>query len=119
MKWKMLIVTLALVFVFVPSVARADSPQPFQSVITRCSGLGSVAQVQQAEQVFDTQSGYDHQLTTPAQWQGSFISRVNEFASTVGCPPVLQDDGSLSGALTFSYRIYVPWYTRYSRNLPQ
>ncbi len=109
------IVALVLYVLVGIGIARADNPQPYQYAIVQCSGAGTVAQVQQAEQVFDTQYGFDHKLITPEQWIGTFIARVNEFASSVGCPQVLRDDGTLSGALTLWYKIYVPNYTRYLR----
>jgi hypothetical protein len=102
-----------------PGTALADEPvQPYVYAMVKCSSL-SIDQVVLAEQQFDTQYGYDHQLATPEMWTGTYISRVNEFAHTVGCPQVLEDDGSPAGHLTFWFKIYVPTYQRILRNLPQ
>jgi hypothetical protein len=113
-----LFIVAVLLIALLPTTAYADGPQPFQYALVKCSGL-SIDQVVLGEQQFDTQYGYDHQLTTPEMWTGTYISRVNEFAHTVGCPQVLEDDGSPAGHLTFWFKIYVPTYQRVLRNLPQ
>lgn len=110
-----MLLLVALSIVVFPLTARADGPQPYQYAMIQCSGLGTVENVAYANQQFDSQYGYDHQLTTDGQWQASYIARVNQFASSVGCPQVLQDDGTPTGSLTFWYKIYVPNYQRYSQ----
>jgi hypothetical protein len=104
-KWLVVFIfALGLVLVSVPRVL-ADSPQPYQYSLIRCSGLG-IDLVVSGEQQFDTLYGYIHNLTTDAQWQATYISRVNEYASMLGCPAVLNDNGDL----TFQARIYAPVY---------
>lgn len=108
------LIPLIALSVIAPMTAFADGPQPYQYAMIQCSGLGTVENVVYANQQFDTGYGFDHQLTTLGQWQASYIARVNEFASAVGCPQVLQDDNTPTGALTFWYKIYVPQYQRFS-----
>lgn len=110
--WALVLVILALLVVGSGTVARADAPQPYTYALVQCSGL-SVAELQVAEQKFDTWYGWQKQLTTPAQWLGSYEARVNEFASTLGCPKVLDN-----GALTFNAKIYLPWYRFYLSDYP-
>lgn len=103
---------------FAPMIVSADvpAPQPWQYAAVQCSGLGTVENVVYATNQFDAQYGFDHQLTTPGMWQASYIARTNQFASSIGCPQVLWDDGTLSGSLTMFYRVYVPWYQKYSQS---
>lgn len=109
-----LILILITLFAFAPSIALADSPQPYQYAMVQCSGLGTVENVQFANQAFDTWYGTNYNLKTDGDWKGSYIARVNNFAVSVGCPTVLVDDGSPTGRLSFWYQIYVPWYQRFS-----
>jgi hypothetical protein len=99
------LVAMVLCVVFV-GAALADGPQDVQYAMTQCGP--SIDLVVSGQQAFDTACGFSHQLTTPAQWQGSYISRVNEFAHAIGCPQMLGDDGSPAGALTFAAKIYAP-----------
>ncbi len=100
---KVLVILLVLIFLSaVP--ASAESPQPYQYALVKCSGL-PVATLVRAEQSFDSAYGYKHQLTTLEQWIGTYEARVNEFASLLGCPQVLSE-----GQLTFWYKIYTPVY---------
>jgi hypothetical protein len=80
--------------------------------MVQCSGL-SLSELAQANQRFDTAYGFAHQLDTPWKWEVSFMPRVNQFASTLGCPQVLIDDGTPDGKLTLPYRIYDFWYFYY------
>ncbi|GEM_PF-3847101 len=113
MKWYLvLLVAVIVICALAPQAAGAENPQPYQFALVKCSSL-SLSEVQSANQMFDTTYGYEHQLTTPAQWLGTYEARVNEFASSVGCPRVL--DG---GQLTFWYKIYAPTYQRILRNTP-
>lgn len=99
------------------SVAFADAPA-YQYGLIQCSGL-ALPELAVANQRFDTWYGWSHQLTTPQQWQASYITRVNEFASTLGCPKVLLDDNTPAGALTLPYRIYDAWFSWYLTGGPQ
>ena len=107
---KLLILLFALAlgsyFFFVPQIASAEAPQPYLYAMPRCSGL-SITQLQDAQQDFDSAYGWQHQLTTPAQWSASYEARANEFAHALGCPAPLCD-----GALAFAYKIYAPTYQR-------
>ena len=102
---------LSLLILGTPSPAFAESPQPYTYALVKCSGL-PVDILILAEQDFDTAYGWSHQLTTPAQWSGSYEARVNEFASLLGCPQVLQD-----GQLTRWFKFYSPTYQHILRDL--
>ena len=108
---RIIVVVLSIVLLTaiarVPHVAYAESPQPVQYAIAQCSGL-SIDLVVSAQQSFDSAYGWAHQLTTPEQWQATYVARVNEFAHAVGCPDVLVQNADGSAALTFSARIYAP-----------
>lgn len=112
---KLLILVFLLSFALsiFPQVVFAESPQPYLYAMTRCSGL-SITQLQGAQQDFDTQYGWQHQLTTQAQWSNSYEARANEFAHALGCPQPLRD-----GALMFAYKIYVPTYQRILTLFPE
>ncbi len=106
MKWR--IVLLVFVLSLVPSVALADSPQPAQYALTKCSGLG-IDLVVSGQRAFDDAYGSSHQLTTSQMWEGTYLARVNEFAHAVGCGDVLKADGS-AATLTFWAKLYAPVY---------
>lgn len=89
-----------------PVMASAAGPD-YQYALVQCSGL-SLAELQAAEQRFDTWYGWQKQLTTPAQWTGTYEARVNEFAASLGCPKMLD-----SGQLTFAAKLYVPVFRFY------
>lgn len=88
-------------------LAALAAPPDYHFALAQCSGL-SLAELAQANQKFDTAYGWAHQLTTGAQWAGSYEARVNEFAATLGCQPVLKD-----GQLTFGAKLYVPVFKFY------
>ena len=96
---------------FTPLTTFADSPAYHYGMV-KCSGL-SLQELAIANQKFDSAYGWNKQLTTPAQWQGTYIARVNQFASTLGCPQVLIDDNTPTGQLTLHYKIYDGWYQFY------
>lgn len=103
-----LFLAVALVaLVLAPVPAFADGPQPVQYAMVQCSGL-PLSIVVKAEQDFDTAYGFTHNLKTPEQWQSTYAARVNEFAASLGCPQVLQDNITL----TFWSKLYVPTYQR-------
>ena len=104
---KFALLLAVMIFILLPGISLAD--QPYQYALVKCSGL-PFSVVVQAEQAFDTAYGWEHNLTTEGQWQATFESRANEFASALGCPKVLQE-----GQLTFWYKIYVPTYQRILR----
>ena len=99
------IVVLVLVaFTASPAMA-ADPVKDYQYSLSACTGF-TVAEIQTYQQKFDSDYGWDHQLTTPAQWEGSYIARANEFAVTLGCRPVIGADNQT----TFWVRIYANWF---------
>lgn len=102
-----LLIALSLLLILSASIASADGPADYRAAMVKCSGL-NVAQLAHAQQVFDTEYGWAHQLRTPEQWQGTYEARSNEFAQSLGCNSPLD-----SGKLTFWYRIYVPTYRHY------
>lgn len=116
MKWRILIFLFVLASVFIaPSIAlAAEPPQAYQFAMVKCSGLGTVENVVYANQAFDTWYGTTYNLRTDADWQSTYIARVNNFASVAGCPVMLVDDGTPTGQLSFWARIYAPWYQRFS-----
>ena len=77
----------------------------------RCSGLTPL-ELGKAKIVFDDQYAREHDIVTGVQWVGSYEARAREFGALFGCPPPVDN-----GALTFSYRIYVPPYQRLYRLL--
>ena len=105
------LLALSLLMLSVPAPAFADSPQPYTYALVKCSGL-PVDILVLAQQDFDTAYGWSHQLTTPAQWSGSYEARVNEFASLLGCPQVLQD-----GQPNRWFKFYSPTYQHILRDL--
>ena len=110
MKWKIFsaaMLALVIVSAFVAPVALAADPPAYHFGLVQCSGL-SLAELSVANQKFDTRYGFEHQLTTPAQWVGSYPARVEEFASTLGCPLVFRD-----GQLTLHYKAFGFWYRFY------
>ncbi len=108
MKWRIVLLVFALSLAFVPSVALADSPQPVQYSLVKCSGL-NVDLVVSGQRAFDDAYGASHQLTTSQMWEGTYVTRVNEFAHAVGCGDVLKADGS-AATLTFWAKLYAPVY---------
>ena len=118
MKWRgkiaFVILALALVAVFAPSPAMAADPaKDYQYALSACTGF-TVAEIQAYQQKFDSDYGWDHQLTTPAQWEGSYIARANEFAVTLGCQPVIGSDNQV----TFWVKIYRKWFAFYNGAQP-
>lgn len=129
MKWRTVRTTVLVVLVLVLSVLAGiavpalampayaqgpqPEPQPYLYAMPKCSGL-SLAQLEWAQQDYDTTYGWTHELVTDWQWRASFEARVNEFAVTIGCPQVLED-----GQLTRWYKFYSPTYGRILRNVPQ
>ncbi len=109
MKWRLSIIIAVLIVTLSAKIALADSPQPVQYAMMHCSGL-SIDLIMSSERQFDDAYGFNHQLTTPAAWNNTYVARVNEFARTVGCPQMLNDDGSSVGSLTFAAKIYAPVY---------
>lgn len=107
------IVFLGLIaaFGFAP-VASAEAPQPYTYALMQCSGLG-VNDLAIAQQKFDSAYGWRYQLRTDAQWAGTYEARVNAFAATLGCAPVLRD-----GQLTYAAKIYVPVWGFYFGEYP-
>lgn len=99
----------ALLFVLTVKTMLADSPQPVQYAMMHCSGLG-IELVVSGERQFDDAYGFNHQLTTAEAWNNTYVARVNEFARLVGCPQMLNDDGSSVGVLSFAARIYAPTF---------
>lgn len=107
MKWLAVLVLLFALFALAP-VARADSPTPAQYAMIHCSGL-PIDYIVSGEQSFDTAFGFAHNLTTPEQWQGSYVDRTNQFARLLGCGDVLTSDGH-GAALTLAAKVYAPVY---------
>ena len=121
MKWRLAFVfamVLSLVIVGGANVASA-APPDYQFALVQCSGL-SLTELGTANQEFDSWYGWVFQLTTPAQWQGTYVARVNGFASTLGCPAMLTEaDGkNTAGTLTFAAKMYLPWYRFYLSDYP-
>ena len=108
MKWRIVLLVFVLSILLVPSVALADSPQPVQYSLVKCSGFG-IDLVVSGQRAFDDAYGSSHQLTTSQMWEGTYVTRVNEFAHAVGCPDVLKADGS-AATLTFWAKLYAPVY---------
>ena len=100
-----------LAIAFTPLTTFADSPAYHYGMV-KCSGL-SLSELSIANQRFDSAYGWAKQLTTLQMWQGTYIARVNQFASSVGCPQVLIDDNTPTGQLTLHYKIYDVWYQFY------
>lgn len=96
----------AALLIVMPASASA-APPDYHYALVQCSGL-SLSELAVANQRFDTRYGWEHQLTTTAAWLGTYEARVNEFAASLGCGPVLRD-----GQLTFAARLYVPVYKFY------
>lgn len=107
MKWLLVIVLLFALFTFAP-VARADGPTPAQYAMIHCSGL-SIDYIVSGEQSFDTAFGFAHDLTTPEQWEGSYVDRTNQFAHAIGCGDVLTSDGQ-GAALTLAGKAFGPTF---------
>lgn len=107
-KFVAILFVVASLFVFTPA-AHADNPPDAQFAIEQCSGL-TLVEVISAEQRFDTEIGYEKNLTTQGQWEQSYVWRVNEFAHLVGCPDVLTEEGGWSGTLTKAAKFYVPTF---------
>lgn len=109
MKWKKSLIVLAVLVLsaLAPIAVSADGPSDATLAIVQCSGM-NLDTVTAGEQAFDTAIGFQKQLTTPAQWQGSYVWRVNEFAHRVGCPDVLTGEGGWPGTLTYAAKYYVP-----------
>src|SRR4030065_1480020 len=84
MKWKIGLIVLVVLAALLPSIALAGDPPEYHFGMVQCSGL-SLVELGIANQKFDSAYGWQHQLTTPAQWIGSYPARVEMFASTVGC----------------------------------
>ncbi len=112
-------VVAAVLLALVPTVARAEDPQPYIYAMVQCSGL-SVDELVRGQKMYNDQYGAEHQLLNSAMWLASYVARVNGFSQSVYCGQVLDEDGNnLAGKLTFKYRVAVPIYQRILRNIPQ
>ncbi len=112
-------VAIASLLALVPTVARAEEPQPYIYAMVQCSGL-SVDELMRGQKMYNDQYGAEHQLLNSAMWAASYIARVNGFSQSVYCGQILDEDGNnLAGKLTFKYRVAAPVYQRILRNIPQ
>lgn len=100
------IVLVLFALVLIPQVALADGPTDVQFAIAGYTGVDP-STIMVAEQAFDTQIGFAWNLTTPDQWQKTYVSRSNLFGNSVGAPNFLVDDGvTNSGQLNFAGKIW-------------
>lgn len=111
MKWKYFLAGILLaVFVAVSCVSAYAASPDHHFALMQCTGL-TLTELGIANQIFDTDYGWAHQLTTNAQWVGTYETRVNEFANSLGCKDVLRD-----GQLTPWAQNYAKVYKRYFGN---
>jgi hypothetical protein len=114
MKWRIalsvfaVLLSVIVIATYTP-VAYAEGPSDATLAIVQCSGM-NLDTVTSGEQAFDTAIGYQKQLATQAQWEWSYVWRVNQFANRVGCPDVLVAGDSWQGTLTYAAKYYVPTF---------
>lgn len=108
MKWRLFLAGVLLAVLVAISYVSAFAASPdYHYALMQCSGL-TLDELALANQIFDTDYGWAHQLTTNAQWIGTYEARVNEFANSLGCKDVLKD-----GQLTRWADNYAKIYKRY------
>ncbi len=119
MRKRLIVFVVVILIALVPTVARAEEPQPYIYAMVQCSGL-SIDELMRGQKMYDDQYGAEHQLLNSAMWLASYVARVNGFSQSVYCGQILDEDGNnLAGKLTFKYRVAVPVYQRILRNIPQ
>ncbi len=112
-------VVVTTLLALMPSVVRAEDPQPYVYAMVQCSGL-SVDELMRGQKMYNDRYGAEHQLLNSAMWLASYIARVNGFSQSVYCGQILDEDGNnLAGKLTFKYRVAVPVYQGILRYVPE
>lgn len=104
----LIVIILFALFTCDTNITRAQAPEPlnWMYAAVKCTSL-PLTTIQSDYQTFVTQYGWEHNLTTPEQWQASYVSGVNEYLRQFGCPDGLNLEGT---ALTTWQSNYYPIY---------